>query len=58
MPMEKYSNGNVATDEIMNGGDNSDDFVRRRIAVNNVPRDLMLQIVREKDLKRPEANRK
>ena len=58
MPVEKDSNRNIIPDEIMSGGDHSDDFVRRRIAVNNVPRELMLQVVREKDLKLPEANRK
>ena len=56
--MGKDSNGNITPDEIMNGGDRSDDFVRRRIAVNNVRRERMLQIVREKDLQCPEANRK
>ena len=42
--------------KILNGGDHSEDYDRWRISSNNVPRERMLQIIREKDLRRPVSN--
>ena len=46
--MEKDSDGNAVPDEIMDGGNHSDDFARRRVPENNVPRERRLQTVRGK----------
>ena len=43
-PMEEDSNSKCMPDKIMNGGDHSDDFIRNRIPINNVPREHVLQI--------------
>ena len=52
--MEDDSNGNYLPDEIIDGGNHSDDFNRKRIPICNEPRERLLQVAREKDLRRPE----
>ena len=56
-PMEEDSNGNCMPNEILNGGDHSDDFVRQKNPTNYVPREHMLQIARDEDLQRPEPRK-
>ena len=51
--MEIDDNGNVLANEITHGVENSDDFDRRRVIHNNLPRDNMLSIVRNKCFRRP-----
>ena len=45
--------GNVLATEITHGGEHSDNFDRRRVMHNNLPRDKMLATVRNKYLRRP-----
>ena len=51
--MDADANGNVFATEIAHGGEHSDDFDRWRVTNNNLPRDNILTIVRNKDLRRP-----
>ena len=51
--MDIDTNGNVFTTEINLGGEHSGDFDRRLVKNNNLPRDKMLNIVRNKDLRGP-----
>ena len=51
--MDTNSSGNVLATDISHGGEHADDFDRRRVHNNYLPRDKMLTIVRVKDLRRP-----
>ena len=50
--METDADGNQLPKEIVNGGEHSDDFLQKRIPIDNIPRERLLQLVIEKDLKR------
>ena len=41
---------------MLDGGHHSDDHNRWRVSSNNVPRERILQTVREKDLSRPASD--
>jgi len=49
--------GNNVLSEILNGGEYSDDYNCRRVACSNEPHEALLEIIREKDLRRPVRNR-
>ena len=53
LPMVADGNGNSFPKEILNGGKHSDDYNRRKVPINNAPRELFLQIVMQKYLRRP-----
>ena len=58
MPMEEDYNGNYVPNEILSGGNHSNDFVRRKVPINQMPRECMLQIIREKDFNAPNLENK
>ena len=45
-PIKEDSNGNCAPNKILSGGNYSDDFVRRKVPTNYIPRERTLQIIR------------
>ena len=53
LPMVADGNGNSLPKEILNGGEHSDGHNRRKVPTNNTPRERLLQIVTQKDLRRP-----
>ena len=53
LPLFADCNGNELPKEILHGGKHSDDCNRRKVPINNSPRERLLQIVIQKDLRRP-----
>lgn len=51
--MANDGNRNLTPNETQNGGEHSDDYNCNKIKVINIPREQMLEIIREKDLCRP-----
>ena len=54
--VQEDSAGNKIPTDIIHGGEHSDDFIRKNIPVSNIPHEMMLKIVQEKDLHRPQCN--
>ena len=58
IPIVNDGQGNLMPNEILGGGNHTDDYDRWRVRVNDSPRDTMLKKVREKDSCRPVPNAK
>ena len=57
VPVNSDGQGNLIPNELLGGGNHSDDYDRWRVSGNNSPRELMLKMVRDKDLCRPVSNK-
>ena len=53
LTMVADGNGNALPKEILNGGEHSTDYNRRKVPSDNGPRERLLNMIVQKDLRRP-----